>query len=109
MKQKITNQEILLFAGTRFASRELCSRETDKESGKESSTVEQLEKACWGGLLCELLPELAGCHAAKDKNFIWHIMSGEHFVRISMGPNPQTMANETSIDPYFFLLTIFYN
>lgn len=103
MKPKIINQEILLFAGTRFSSRQFSIKDTDEKENACYSSIENLEKACWAGMLFELLPELVGCPSADNKTYIWHIMSGEHFLRISMGSYPSSVENETSIDPYFFL------
>ena len=57
MKPEITNHEILLFTGTRFTSRELCSRDNEKDNGRINSPIEKLEKACWDGLLYELFPD----------------------------------------------------
>lgn len=109
MKPEITNHEILLFTGTRFTSRELCSRDNEKDNGRINSPIEKLEKACWDGLLYELFPELPGSFSAKCESFIWDIISGIHFLRISIGPLPKTVESETSIDPYFFLQRINVN
>ena len=53
MKTKTINQEILLMTTTTFACRDWC--EKDVQSSKVLS-AEQLEEACWNGLLEELLP-----------------------------------------------------
>ena len=103
MKSKNTNQEILLFTGTSFSNRQFSMKDNNEKEGTASSPIENLEKACWAGMLCEVLPELVGCPSADNKIFIWHILSAEHFLRISMGPYPALIENESSIDPYFFL------
>ena len=103
MKSKNTNQEILLFTGTSFSSRQFSIKDNNEKEGTESTSIENLEKACWAGMLFEVLPELVGCPSADKKIFIWHILSAEHFLRISMGPYPALIENESSIDPYFFL------
>ena len=103
MKTKNINQEILLFPGTSFASRQFLIKDFDGKEGTETTPMENLEKACWAGMLYELLPELVGCPSPDNKIFIWHILSAEHFLRISMGPFPALIENEESIDPYFFL------
>ena len=106
MKPETTNHEILLFTGTSFTNREFCSRDDEKDNGRKASPMEELEKACWDGMLYEMFPELPGSFLAKCESFIWNIVSGIHFLRISMGPFPQDMKNERSIDPYFFLPTV---
>ena len=103
MKTKNTNQEILLFTGTSFSSRQFLIKDAGGNEGSGNSSIESLEKACWAGMLFEVLPELIGCPSADNKTFIWHILSAEHFLRISMGPYPALIENEASIDPYFFL------
>src|SRR5687768_16610507 len=103
MKTKNINQEILLFSGTSFSSRQFSIKDFDGKERTESTPIENLEKACWAGMLCEVLPELVGCPSPDNKIFIWHILSADHFLRISMGPYPSLIENESSIDPYFFL------
>src|SRR5687767_10373150 len=101
MKPKITNQEILLFTGTSFTWREFCSSDATKEGERQNSPLEQLEKACWGGLLCSLLPEIVTCNSSRTESFIWNILHGKNFLYIAMGQYPEMADNETTIDPYF--------
>ena len=105
MKKAATNHEILLFTGTGFTNRKFSTRDNELEKGKKLSSMEELEKACWDGMLYEMFPELLGSFSTKCESFIWHIMSGKNYLRISMGPSPTVMENETAIDPYFFLLS----
>ena len=105
MKQKAINQEILLITGTSFCSRQFIKRDDDSNEGRDHSTMEELEKACWDGMLNELLPELADYPSHGNRNFIWNIVSGVHFLCISMGPCPMPEKNEMSVDPYFFMLS----
>ena len=105
MKPKTASHEIMLFTGTGFTGREFCSRDNERDSGRKLSPMEELEKACWDGMLYEMFPEILGSFSAKCESFIWHIMSGKKYLRISMGPAPTVMENETAIDPYFFMLS----
>lgn len=104
MKQETTHHEILLFTGNSFSRREFCSRD-EKDNGQQFSPVEQMEKACWDGMLFEMLPEILGSCHVKRESFIWDIMSGKNFLRISLGPTPTITENETAIDPYFYMLS----
>ena len=104
MKSQTTNYEILVFTSTGFASREICSRD-ENDKGRKLSPIEELEKACWGGLLYEMFPEILGSFSAKCESFIWNILCGKNFLRISIGPGPSVVENETSIDPYFYSLS----
>ena len=105
MKPQTTNYEIMLFTGTGFSNRKFSSRDDEKENGRQLSAIEQLEKACWDGMLYEMFPEIPGSFSAKCESFIWHIMSGKNFLRICIGPVPSIVENETSIDPYFYSLS----
>ncbi len=109
MNFKTVNHEILLFTGTGFASRKYCSRGNESDNGKRFSPIEELEKACWDGMLYEMFPEIVGSFSAKCESFIWHIMSGKNYLRIRMGPSPAILENETAIDPYFFMLSVYEN
>jgi hypothetical protein len=109
MKQKIINQEILLITGTNFSNRLFSRSNADHNSDKGYSAIEELERACWDGILTELLPELACDSSNGDRNFIWNIVTGDHFLCISMGLCPMPGKNETSIDPHFFPGSVLYN
>jgi hypothetical protein len=109
MKPQPTNQEILLFTGTSFSNRPFCGTDIDDNAGKNYSTMEELECACWNGMLNELLPELAGNPSYNNNNYIWNTVSGLNFLCISMGPYPVQLEKETSLDPYLFLSAMFQN
>ena len=101
MEPKIINQEILLFTGTAFCSRPLCKRNTDHDNSDIYTCMEELEKACWDGMLHEILPELLD--NAEPGNYVWKTISGVNFLCINMGSYPLAIEKQTSIDPYFFL------
>jgi len=103
MEQEIINQEILLFTGTCFCSRPLCKRNTDHDNSDIYSCMEELEKACWDGMLLEMLPELFEKPVQRSNNYVWSTVSGVNFLCINMGSNPLLVEKETSIDPYYFL------
>ena len=106
MKHETTNHEILLFTGTSFSRRERCNRYDEKDNGRKLSPIEELEKACWNGLLNEMFPEVLNSFSVKCESFIWHIVSGVHFLRINIGHRLDETESETSIDPYLFLESI---
>jgi hypothetical protein len=103
MYPQIINQEILLFTGTSFARREFCCKENGSKEGKFISTHEKLEKACWDGLLVELLPEVAKVPGSKEENFIWQIIAADNFLCINIGAYDEPVVGESSIDPYWFI------
>ncbi|HJS56090.1 MAG TPA: hypothetical protein VJ765_16175 [Chitinophagaceae bacterium] len=98
-----SHHEILLFTGTSLASKQLIS--TDKKGdSRERSAIEELEKACWNGMLHEIFPEILGCGYPKCESFLWHVLPGKNFLYISIGAQPVMAEHETSIDPYFFMM-----
>ena len=101
MEPQIINQEILLFTGSSFCSRKFCKR-NDDEGNSDHSPMEELEKACWDGMLYEMLPELAGNSTQTGKSYIWNTASGVNFLCVTLGTCQITTGNQASIDPYFF-------
>lgn len=101
MKPIIANQEIMLFAGTSFSKMEFSP--LDNTKGPELHTQsEELERACWAGMLFEMLPELPSPFEGS-KAFIWSIYSASQFVLINQGTQPSIIENQFSVDPYCFL------
>jgi hypothetical protein len=102
MEPKIFNREILLFTGSSFCSRQFYDR-NDENEGSNRSTMEEFEKACWDGMLYEILPELFIDPMQHGESYIWNTASGVNFLCVNMSAYPITAENQTSIDPYFFL------
>jgi hypothetical protein len=105
MKKGNTHYEILMVTGSRFSQREFCSRD-ERDEARKLSPSEQLEKACWDGLLHELFPEILGSHSIRNESFIWHTLLGKRYLYIQIGPNPASVSGQTTIDPYFYMITV---
>jgi hypothetical protein len=71
MKTNSTQQEILLITGTSFSSRQ-CYQKDDEANENNLTEKEQLEEACWNGLLQYLLPEIY-LQADDKKIYLWQI------------------------------------
>jgi len=99
MKQ-LDSQEIILFTNTSFAKRELCEKDDIPEEMKTKS-ADELEKACWSGLLFEMLPGVFDDNA--QNLYVWKVNKAEEFIRVVRGTTPASLEYETSIDPHFFL------
>jgi hypothetical protein len=100
MKTNYTQQEILLLTGTTFSSREWSEKDSNKENNL--SDREQLEEACWNGMLPELLPEVY-LQDEDHKMFLWQIKECKSFIEIGLGETPDSVEARFSIDPYSFL------
>jgi len=104
MKTTTQHHEILLFTGTILTNKQLADTR-ENNNGKACSPIEELEKACWNGILYEMFPEILSSLYHKCECFLWNVLSGKNFLYINIGPNPVTAEHETSIDPYFFMMT----
>jgi hypothetical protein len=100
-------QEIVLVTTTTFSKREWCKIGTS-ESGHQTHT-EQLEEACWNGLLVEMLPEMMEQTASGKQLFLWHIRKGASFLKVELSEMPPKLEEHFSIDPAFFLPTLVSN
>src|SRR5581483_12316885 len=108
MKTKSTQQEIILMANTTFAQTQFCEKDTP-ESNKNFNRTEQLENACWNGLLQELLPGVIEKSSEGKKLYLWQIRHGAFFLQIELCEHPQIIDENFSIDPQYFLQTVSLN
>lgn len=107
MKTGNIQQEIVLVTTSTFSKREWCKRETSA-NGHQTHT-EQLEEACWNGLLNEMLPEVMEPATSGKQLFLWHIRQGASFLKIELSELPPRLEEPFSIDAAFFLPTLVYS
>ncbi len=101
MKTNSTQQEVLLMTGTSFSSRQWCEK-TDQ--GQNNFTnKEQLQNACWNGLLQEMLPEICKPTAENKNLYLWQITEAKSFIDLELGEVPEEIEKNHSINPYSFL------
>ncbi len=100
MKTNSTQQEILLITGTNFSSRQ-CSK---KDEGDQTNLTEkeQLEEACWNGMLQDMLPEIYEQPSGNRKLYLWQIREASSFLGLELGELPAQKDYHLSIDPYLF-------
>lgn len=107
MKNSSTQQEILLNTHSRFAERqwaELDSRESENLTG-----IEHLEKACWDGLVKEIIPELDITLGTAKKLWLWQVQATRSFLALDFCETPSAKENEASINPYLFFECVWEN
>jgi hypothetical protein len=92
-------QEILLMTGTKFTSRQ-CWQKNNSEKENFLSESDELQDACWNGLLREMLPEI--CEKNR-KLYLWQIKENKSCIDIELGELPSPLEAYFSIDPYTFL------
>lgn len=107
MKQEKTQQEIVLLTATIFFKRQWYKTEIANTNYK--ACTEQLEEACWNGLLSEILPEVMKRSACGTRLFLWHLRRGTSFLKIELGELPPQLEEHYSIDAAFFLPVMVYN
>lgn len=101
MKTNSTQQEILLLTGTKFSARHCF--EKDNKDKNHLTEKEQLEEACWNGLLKEILPEICDQFYGNKKIYMWQVWETNSFIEIELGDIPEEKEKYFSIDPYSFL------
>ena len=104
MKNSSVQIEVLLVADTSLTMLDLYEEES-AENG-DLSVVEQLEQACWNGLLNELVPKFILLPMDERKYFISQIRKGASLLQIQLSDSVIEMAAQRSIDPYLFLAPV---
>src|ERR1700710_902712 len=99
MKMDSTQHEILLITGTSFASGLRAMKEGPAMNEKHSEK-EQLQDACWNGLLQEMLPEIYAKPAGSGMLYLWQIREAAFFLELEIGEFPAAIDKYYSIDPY---------
>lgn len=97
----VLQQEILIMTGTSFSSRQ-CLQKKEGNSNVYSEN-EQIQEACWNGLLPSMLPEILEKPAADKKLYMWRIKENRSCVEIDLAEAPCDMEKVYSIDPYAFM------
>lgn len=101
MEPIATLQEVLLNTETQFAHRQWA--EKDASGSANLSTREKLEKACWDGLIKDLIPELDITLQTDKKIWLWQVHQTHTFLALDFYEYPESKDTETSIDPYLFM------
>ncbi|MDP4151156.1 MAG: hypothetical protein Q8927_04890 [Bacteroidota bacterium] len=102
METNSTQQEILLITGTSFANRGWSRKDEEDDPGRLTDK-EQLEEACWNGMLREMLPEICRQPDSDEKLYVWKIREALSFLELDLGGFPTVKDQQHSIDPYCFM------
>ncbi len=81
--------------GTTFTSRQYWQK-NNSEDGNSLSESEQLQDACWNGLLKEMLPEIC---RDDQKLYLWQIKENRSCIDIQLSEYPEEPDPFFSIDP----------
>ncbi len=105
MKTISVQQEVLLVTTTTFSKRQLYKNNV-QNNGRPLSHTEQLEDACWNGLLNELLPEIMVKPFGKGL-YLWHIYRGQFSLQMEMSESPMKTDAYLSLNPETFFSEIY--
>jgi hypothetical protein len=108
MNTQHAQMEVLLITGTTLLSQDLCGKD-DQVQSNHLSANEQLEKACWDGLLASLLPEVFDQPIRDNHLYLWDVKSAGSFLQLDLAEAPAATDSQFSINPYSFLSTKSYN
>lgn len=97
--------EVLVITDISFLSWELRANE-DPSRNSTPSKDEQLEEACWKGVLQSMLPEIFEQSEGDNLLYLWEVKRTESFLHLNLGAVPPTMESCFSIVPYLFLPTL---
>ena len=106
MKTISTQQEILVITGTSFSRRQWSEK---NNSDPFNSEIEELEKACWNGLIKELLPEIFDRNEDGEELFLWKICEADAFLELDLSEYPGSLEKIFSVNPHSFLPEKNYN
>ncbi len=108
MKTATVQQELLLVTTSGFIQRPLCENNSSTRDNPES-TVAKLEEACWNGMLEELLPGMIEKASSGKNLYLWQIHHTNAFMIVDLCEFPVLTERIFSIDPYYFLTSMFCN
>jgi hypothetical protein len=101
MKNNLIFREILFVTTTSFSKRQLCEIDAQDRVGN-LAPEEQLEAACWNGLVDEVLPETMHLPFTQ-KLFLWQVEMRKSYLRLSMGIRAPELEKQYALDPHNFL------
>lgn len=102
MKSNSIIREILMMTGSSFSEKQLCEMD-QQDSNSQLTAAQQLEAACWNGILHELIPEIMQSPSGGEKLFLWQVETKKCCLRLSMGACAPILENQFTLDPYLFL------
>ena len=102
MKPHSFSREILLVTTNSFSKREF-SEKDPQDKGRHLCPSEQLEAACWNGMLDELLPEIKHDSPCEEKIYLWQVETRSSYLRLSLGASNPDFEMRFTIDPNVFI------
>ena len=81
----------------------------DNPAGRRLSEMEELQEACWNGLLETMLPEVLIEPANGGILYLWDVKEAKSFLELELSEIPLPIDRRLSITPHSFLCFQEYN
>jgi hypothetical protein len=81
MAKNYVQVEVLLVTGTTFLAGNLIKKD-HSDASRPASDIEQLQEACWNGLLETMLPEVWIKPPNDGILYLWDIKEARHFLEL---------------------------
>ena len=101
MKQKAINHEVLLLTGTSFSKKQFSPKNNNQA---DHSYCNDLQNACWNGLVFDILPDIIRYPSRKNLSNTWEVIPSKSFIEIKIGAAPYEIEKAMSLNPHLFLL-----
>lgn len=108
MAKNYVQIEVLLVTGTRFLAGNWIDK-AENSAGRRLSEMEELQEACWNGLLETMLPEVLIEPANGGILYLWDVKEAKSFLELELGEIPMPVDRRLSITPHSFLPLQEYN
>jgi len=108
MAKNYVQLEVLLMTGTHFLAGNWIKKD-DHSAGRQPSETEQLQEACWNGLLEVMLPEVLIKPADDGILYLWDVKEAQAFLELELSEIPLPIDRRLSITPHSFLCFQNYN
>ena len=102
MKLNSLTREILFVTTTSFSQRQFCEKDLQDKSS-HLSPAEQLEAACWNGILDEVLPEIMQDSPCGEKIYLCQVEMRSSCLKLSLGASSPDFETQFTIDAAIFI------
>lgn len=78
-------------------------KKDDDPAVRPLSEIEQLQEACWNGMLETMLPEVCIKPPNDGTLYLWDVKAARHFLELVLSEIPLPIDHRLSITPHSFL------
>ena len=108
MAKNYVQMEVLLMTGTSFLAGNRVRKDADVVE-RNYTDIEQLQEACWNGLVKTMLPEVWIEPPNGGILYLWEVKEAESFLQLEIGEIPLPIDPRLSLKPSYFLSFQVYN